>query len=68
MAAGAIQVGDEVVNLQVPGIFRVVARRGAFLDIESAQGVRLTVSEAAVRRLDEGGGGVPPGTSGEDLE
>jgi hypothetical protein len=52
MAAGAIQVGDRVVNLQVPGIFYVVARRGEMLEIETEQGLRLVVHEAAVRRLD----------------
>jgi hypothetical protein len=57
MAADAIAVGDEVINLQVPGVFRVVARRGAYLEIETAQGLRMTVSESAVRKLD---GGTPP--------
>ena len=46
-----ISVGDQVVNLQVPGVFRVVARRGAFLEIETAQGLRMTVTESAVRKL-----------------
>jgi hypothetical protein len=53
MAAQTIEVGDRVVNLQVPGIFYVVARRGALLEIETEQGVRLTVSEVAVRKLDD---------------
>jgi hypothetical protein len=52
MASGPIRVGDEVVNLQMPGLFRVVARRGALLEIETAQGVRMTVRPEAVRRLD----------------
>ena len=51
MAADAIEVGDHVINLQVPGVFRVVARHGAFLNIESALGLRMTVSAAAVRKL-----------------
>ncbi len=54
MAAGAIEVGDQVVNLQVPGVFRVVARRGAYLEIETALGLHMTVLESAVRRLDDG--------------
>jgi hypothetical protein len=54
MAADTIEVGDRVVNLQVPGVFQVVARRGAWLDIESAQGVRMTVLAGAVRKLDDG--------------
>jgi hypothetical protein len=53
MAAQTIEVGDRVVNLQVPGIFYVVARRGTLLEIETEQGVRLTVSEVAVRKLDD---------------
>ena len=63
MAADTIEVGDEVVNLQVPGVFRVVARRGAFLDIETAQGLRMTVTESAVRKIDTGG--APPESGGE---
>ncbi len=62
MAAGTIQVGDQVVNLQVPGVFQVVARRGALLDIESAQGVRMTVLEGAVRKLDDGAPPAPADT------
>jgi hypothetical protein len=53
MAAETIEVGDRVINLQVPGVFTVLARRGALLDIETAQGLRMTVHEASVRRLDE---------------
>jgi len=53
MALDSIQVGDQVVNLQVPGIFRVVARRGRLLEIETEQGLRMTVLESAVRRLDD---------------
>jgi hypothetical protein len=60
MAADAIAVGDEVINLQVPGVFRVVARRGAYLEIETAQGLRMTVSESAVRRLHDGTPPAPP--------
>ena len=52
MAGDAISVGDEVINLQVPGVFRVIARRGQFLDIETVQGLRMTVLDAAVRKLD----------------
>ena len=40
-------------NLQVPGIFHVIARRGDLLEIETKQGLRLTHREAAVRRLDD---------------
>jgi hypothetical protein len=62
MAGDAICVGDRVINLQVPGVFRVVARHGVFLDIETAQGLRMTVSESAVRKLDDG---APPASGGE---
>ena len=54
MTADAIEVGDHVINLQVPGVFRVVARHGAFLDIETAMGLRMTVSRSAVRKLADG--------------
>jgi len=53
MTAETIEVGDHVINLQVPGVFTVVARRGALLDIETAQGLRMTVHVVSVRRLDE---------------
>jgi hypothetical protein len=53
MAAETIEVGDQVINLQVPGVFTVLARRGTLLEIETAQGLRMTVQEGAVRRLDE---------------
>ena len=59
MTAETIEVGDQVINLQVPGVFTVVARRGALLDIETAQGLRMTVNVAAVRRLDENAAATP---------
>jgi hypothetical protein len=52
MADGAIRVGDRVINLQMPGIFVVVARRGRVLQIATADGVAMTVSDSAVRRLE----------------
>lgn len=55
MVDEAIQVGDRVINLQVPGIFTVVERRGRFLEIESDGGLQMTVEDSTVRRLDEGG-------------
>ena len=54
MGGAAIEMGDRVVNLQMPGIFRVVALRGRLLEIESEQGVRMTVSPGAVRKLEDG--------------
>jgi len=52
MVDDPIRVGDRVINLQVPGIFVVVARRGAVIDIETDQGVRMTLIDSAVRRID----------------
>jgi len=46
-----IRVGDRVVHLQVPGVFVVVARRGAFLEIENDRGLRMTLHEVALRRV-----------------
>ena len=59
MASETIEVGDQVINLQVPGVFTVVARRGTLLEIETAQGLRMTVQESSVRRLDENAVSVP---------
>jgi hypothetical protein len=59
MAAETIEVGDRVVNLQVPGVFTVLARRGTLLEIETAQGLHMTVHEGSVRRLDENAVAVP---------
>ena len=58
--ADEIRVGDRVINLQVPGVFRVIARRGTLLEIETDQGLRLTVAESAVRRLDDATPPPPP--------
>jgi hypothetical protein len=56
MGANGIQSGDRVVHLQVPGVFVVVGRKGRWLDVESDRGLRMTVHEVQVRRLD----GPPP--------
>ena len=53
MGDDAIRVGDRVINLQVPGVFTVVARRGDMLEIESDRGVRMVVRDINVRRLGE---------------
>jgi hypothetical protein len=52
MDDGVIRSGDRVVHLQVPGVFVVRRRRGVFLEVESDRGLRMTVHEVAVRRLD----------------
>ena len=51
-----IRVGDRVVNLQVPGVFTVVGRQGAFVEIEGDRGLQMRVHEVALRRVD----GTPP--------
>ena len=51
-----IREGDRVVNLQVSGVFTVVGRRGAFLELESERGLRMRLHETGVRRLE----GPPP--------
>ncbi len=56
MSGPSIEIGDRVVNLQVPGVFLVVGQRGHLLDIESLAGVRLTVRPEAVRKLDDPAG------------
>lgn len=53
MADTPIQIGDRVINLQMPGVFVVVARRGRLLDIQTDEGIAMTVLESAVRRLDD---------------
>jgi hypothetical protein len=52
MAGDAIQLGDRVINLQVPGIFTVVDRSGALLVIQTDRGLRMTVLESQLRRVD----------------
>jgi len=51
MADRPIEIGDRVYTLQMPGVFLVLERRGMFIDIESDAGIRLTVSDASVRRV-----------------
>jgi hypothetical protein len=52
VAEEPIRVGDRVVHLQVPGVFTVVGRRGPFLDLEGARGLRMSIHEIAARRVD----------------
>jgi len=39
----------------VPGVFVVVGRRGGFLEVENARGLRMTIHEVGLRRV----GGTP---------
>lgn len=52
MSDGPLQIGDRVITMQMPGIFTVTGRKGRALDIVSDEGVRLTVTEASLRRMD----------------
>lgn len=46
-----LRIGDRVITLQMPGIFRVVVRNGAILTIDSEKhGARLRVHESQLRR------------------
>ena len=47
-----LQVGDEVVTMSAPGRFRVIAVEGYVVTIENAEGIRKTVLESALRRLE----------------
>ena len=47
-----IRVGDRVVHLGAPGIFTVIARRGRLLELESDRGLRMSIFDVAVRRVD----------------
>ena len=53
MATEPIQLGDRVINLQVPGIFTVIDRQGPMLAIQSPKGLRMTVLESQLRRVDD---------------
>jgi hypothetical protein len=60
MGGGAIEVGDRVINLQVQGIFTVIDRQGPHVVIETARGLRMTVLDSQVRRVDD----APPASDG----
>jgi hypothetical protein len=55
MAASPIQVGDRVINLQVPGIFTVLDVEGAHVVLQSPRGIRMRVLASSVRVVDESG-------------
>ena len=54
-----LKVGDQVINLQVPGLFTVIDRRGDLLVIQTPRGLRMTVLDSQVRRLDDVPSGSP---------
>lgn len=47
-----LQIGDEVVTMGAPGIFKVTTIDGRYVTIENAEGVRKVVLESSVRRLE----------------
>ena len=56
MGQNGIELGDRVINLQVPGIFIVVDRVGSLLVLQTERGLRMVVKEQQVRRVDEASG------------
>lgn len=59
MATGPIELGDRVINLQVPGIFTVIDRQGRLLVIQTVKGLRMTVLDSQLRRVDDAGAPTP---------
>jgi hypothetical protein len=53
---GTFRPGDRVVHLQVPGVFVVIGLRAGWVEIESDRGLRMTVRDVQVRKLE----GPPP--------
>lgn len=51
MSDEPLQIGDRVITMQMPGIFTITGRTGRAMEIVSDDGVRLTVSEASLRRI-----------------
>jgi hypothetical protein len=46
-----LQIGDQVVTMSAPGVFRVIAIDGPTITIESAEGVRKLVLEGSLRSI-----------------
>lgn len=46
-----LQIGDEVVIMSAPGVFRVIALDGGTVTIENGEGVRKLVLEGSVRTV-----------------
>jgi hypothetical protein len=47
-----MEVGDTVVTMGAPGRFTVIAVTGALVTIENAEGVRKTVLDSNLRKLE----------------
>jgi len=50
-----LQIGDHVVTMSAPGLFKVIAIDGPAVTIESAEGVRKLVLQASVRSVQKQG-------------
>ena len=48
-----LQVGDEVVIMSAPGIFKVIAVDGPTLTIENNDGIRKLVLQGSVRTVEK---------------
>ncbi len=48
-----LQIGDQVVIMSAPGVFKVIAVDGAAVTIENAAGVRKLVLEGSVRTVEK---------------
>jgi hypothetical protein len=46
-----LHIGDEVVTMSAPGVFRVIAINGSTVTIENSEGVRKLVFEGSVRTV-----------------
>jgi len=46
-----LQVGDRVITMAAPGHFRVVAMEGLVVTIENQEGIRKTVLEMNIRKI-----------------
>jgi preprotein translocase subunit YajC len=50
-----LQIGDHVVTMSAPGIFKVIAIDGPTVTIESGEGVRKSVAESSLRTIRNSG-------------
>jgi preprotein translocase subunit YajC len=48
-----LQVGDEVVIMSAPGVFKVIAVDGPTLTIENNDGIRKLVLQGSVRTVEK---------------
>ena len=46
-----LQIGEEVVTMSAPGVFKVISIDGSTVTIENSEGVRKRVLEASVRTV-----------------